>query len=132
MKKIITSFFIIVLATCFVISCEKDNTQNDTPNPPTTISGPFSGANGRTLYFAKGNLYKENDIYKIYTNQYDYVNSTKLDERAGVDLFYWTENDGLNNTFSINGTDWEVPSLDDWRSILLNPTRPAAGQVPPG
>ena len=76
MKKIFTTILGIVLATCFVVSCEKDNSNNDTPNPPATaVSGPFTGANGRTIFFAKGNLYKDNGTYKIFPNQYDFVNT---------------------------------------------------------
>lgn len=127
MKKIFTTILGIVLATCFVVSCEKDDSNNDTPNPPATaVSGPFTGANGRTIFFAKGNLYKDNGTYKIFPNQYDFVNSTQYDQRVGVDLFLWNENNGLNNSFSINGSNWMLPSFDDWKNILIRNSRPGA------
>ena len=77
----------------------------------SVASGPFMVADGRTLYFAKGNLTSESNSYKFYDDQ---LTSSDYDG-----TFQWnTVNTLAASQLTIEGHEWNVPTVDDWNVII--------------
>ena len=79
--------------------------------PAGALSGKFSVASGKQVYFSQGNLYWDNSAFKFEDNQYDTTPTAEGSwNTSHVSHFYWSKTASVAcaNSYSDSGT-----SVDD-------------------